>query len=494
MSTRPWEPILYAVSTVLPPTGDGADESDPLRMFLPTSRFIQALDPMAMLVLGDRGAGKSALFRVLAAGGLSTMQAVLRRPARTQSVPLIVSISRQDWPAQPVLVDLLHPLNEAQVQTFWSAVLVRRLLRAMPDLIPGWTANPAIVAPAALPSEWLNAALAAPEQIQRWLEVLDARLASSDQRLLVCIDELDRLAPSFTLIAPALRGLLAFWFDQRPRLRQVQPKIFLRVDLFSAEAIAFSDGAKFFRGHSVELTWDAPQLYRMWVKRLRNHPDDEARRAVHAWMQKESPKLTFTTVDGLGAIPDESRYRAAAPGEVMVIDETTSPLVYSLVGRWMGANPRKGDPYVWVPNHVQDGHRRLLPRQFLRLWSRAAELSLGERTFDGPLPMAPRHLMSAIARASEERMAEVTETDPWMEALPTCLEGLHIPATLEALCQRLDDCGWQYGRPPFESSEEVVKHLERRGVLWQRPDGRFAAPEIYLHALRMKRKGGVARI
>ena len=50
-------------------------------------------------------------------------------------------------------------------------------------------------------------------------------------------------------------------------------------------------------------------------------------------------------------------------------------LVY-LIGRYIGASPKKGDSYSWVPNHLQDANGDLAPRSFLKCYACAAKVKM----------------------------------------------------------------------------------------------------------------------
>ena len=48
-------------------------------------------------------------------------------------------------------------------------------------------------------------------------------------------------------------------------------------------------------------------------------------------------------------------------------------------------------------------------------------------------------------------------------------------------------------RPPGRDVAEVLENLVQLGILTRRGDGSYNVPDLYLHGLGLKRKGGVAR-
>jgi hypothetical protein len=48
-------------------------------------------------------------------------------------------------------------------------------------------------------------------------------------------------------------------------------------------------------------------------------------------------------------------------------------------------------------------------------------------------------------------------------------------------------------RPPANGPEELVNFLLTLGILRQRQDGRLDAPDLYMSAFKLVRKGGVKR-
>lgn len=281
--------------------------------------------------------------------------------------------------------------------------------------------------------------------------------------------------------------------------------------LFEAVQTAFPDGSKFFAGHQTELVWDRMQVWRMWVKRMVNRGPQPRQWRVKTWMSQVSPNLSFEELPGLGLVPREGRFdlqmhlfEAALrserrdPGERVI-----APLIYDLVGRYMGSGPRKGDSFNWVPEHAEDANGRVLPRSFLHILRTAAKLAQerGLLPREETLPLRPSDIVAGLVNASELRLRDLLDEDPWIEQVRATLAGMEVPAPEEEWLQRLAAVRWGPGDPrrnrstlpPDIEPTQVLSLLCRRGVVQKRSNSHYSVPDIYRPALKLKRRGGPKR-
>lgn len=467
--------LLRALVDCAPDRGV-AEEQDPdlgrlLRNFLVTPPFRNALQPDVYMAIGDRGAGKTELFRVLAQGGVETL-----------GVPpseVVVGFGRppgvRDQPPDIEIDDVLGRADEQARRVFWLGMLARHL----PEVRDGLTGRLGEVlrTPDARIGDWLPVVLSNLGALLGALDAYDDRMSAGNRRCLVIYDELDRSSSTYEGLFPPLRALLALWLDRCRQWRAIRPKIFLRQDLFVSELLAFPDGAKFFAAHKVDLAWSPGQLYDLLLKRLLNLE----RQGVTDWLRAHlGASLVVVEDSRLGAVP-------------RTVPSAHEALMVALVGRYMGANPRKGASVTWVPNHLQDANGRLAPRSFLKLFRYAAEEA---EKHPGPrdLPLAPADFAAAEVRVSEDRIQEVADEDPWIRQLKGLLQGQALPMDFESLFRRLDSFVQAgHERLPFGDAAGLGEYLVRRGILEGRPDGRVNMPDIYRHGLGLTRKGGVRR-
>jgi hypothetical protein len=475
--------VVQAVAAIAPPSGaaEDAEPGDRLLPFLPAPAFVAALDPSILLVLGERGTGKTELFQVLRQGGLDAVLSA----AQPRGVPAsaeALTIGEDDWGRQAEVSGYFRSATPEGRAAFWLGLLARRVAttEVARDVPPSADLRAVLTERAV--SEWAGAATGAVGAVYAWLDDIEAALETRGMSLVVCYDQLDRTTLTYVELFAPLRALLQLWFEQRRRWRRLRPKVFLRPDLFDSQTLAFPDGSKFFRASVRELTWTRHDLYQMWVKRLANGPGSQD---VVTWAGWAAPRIQFLRSHRLGLFPlaaDEAAY---------------APLVHSLVGPYMGPNARKGESYNWVPNHVVDAHQRMAPRSFLTLWQAAAQRALERPLVEGE-PMRPEDLHFGLQMASDARILELAEDDPWMAGLRGALRGLRVPVERDEIESRLREASWPAGErpPPFDpvtDTSRLLDHLARRGVVAVRDDGRVAVPDLYLFGLDMKRKGGVRR-
>lgn len=486
------EPILAALEALAPGEGQAEHESnDPaalLRFFLPTPSFRRALDPNAMLVLGERGAGKTELFRVLGTGEGFAAMGVRSRPGET--LKLVAGFGRvlsqqSDQPSAAITHTVLAQGDDRAWRAFWLGMLVARLLKSGESLeLPESTAT-ALRAPARL-DQWLPEVMHAEPTILGALDELDAQLQRRGWTITIAYDELDRVVPTYSGLFPAVRTLLALWLDWWRRWERLRPKIMLRNDLLESRLLAFPDASK-LNAHRVELQWQRLWLYQMAIKRMLNGPVELAgfvRRGAascgHPLDEQDDPLL----------------------GRVPSIDEDAfAAVVTALVGEFMGADPRKGYSYWWIPGHVADAQGRALPRPFLQVIALAAR-SARERAARserdvGPL-LQPSDFFSGMPIASETRLRELEEQRTWLAPLHDAFEGGFVPMTREEVLSRLGSVRWpdegEPGAPPTTDAERLLdEYLVPLGLFSVRPDGRVNVPDIYRHGLKLRRKGGIAR-
>jgi hypothetical protein len=458
--------------------------------FLPLPDHARALDPDIFLILGGRGAGKTALFLLLDfPQGLEALsgERQLSLPFSASETIWVPAFGRthtdfRDFPTPEVQLD---PGDRVKLRAYWLGLAVGRLLNRLDRRAPGseWAAvlgqqDRDCLRETSRVSQWLPLAVKRLEDVNYSLDTLDRLLAQRRQWLFLTYDELDRLVPSYLDLGPPIRELLALWLDRWRRWERIRPKIFLRNDLFREEFLAFPDASK-LRGHKVELTWQTVSLYRLVAKRMAN-----AGQELKRYLERQVDRLRLRETPPLGLLPDadEAGFRQ---------------LMDVLVGTYMGADKRKGITYNWIPNHLQDGTGKIAPRSFLKLFSLAAERSRTKAAdLKGTALLQPTDLQGALMETSNDRIRELQEEYPWIEALRGSLRGLEVPAWPKDFRARLSKTQWstQAQRALQDTSPQTVLELLRNiGVVTVRTDGRLNVPEIYLHGFGLKRKGGIKR-
>jgi len=341
MSNFNKQKLLESMVNIAPGRGTAENESNDhatfLKNFLPLPNYRQALEKDALLILGGRGVGKTELFRLLAipSGRVTLVESLNIRAlpdlnktiwiaafGRTQQkettfpVPEIVEAQMQnadniDWRVFWVglMLGIMLRQNEGALTNSWADIIPLEIRQLLIHNLPYLLA-------------WFPLIRPDIEKINSALDLLDKKLIEADKWLFVTYDELDTLDP--------IRELLAFWLDRRRRWERIIPKIFLRTDLFRDEFLSFPDASK-LKTYQLNLDWNASWLYQLLFKRLANSD-----RAMLEYLQKV-PNLTKESNTDLGIIISSE----ASLSQLMI---------EKIIGRFMGANARKGYTYSWIPN------------------------------------------------------------------------------------------------------------------------------------------------
>ena len=177
-------------------------------------------------------------------------------------------------------------------------------------------------------------------------------------------------------------------------------------------------------------------------------------------------------------------------------EEIIRRFIIYLIGRYMGASPKKGDSYSWVPNHLQDANGDLAPRSFLKCYACAAKVMLqNPKTQSTTALLTASSIQGAVQEVSADRVAELKEDFPWLENLKTVLEGetLLMPGMeFRKKMKQLLDMDTKV-KPPVRTVEELMNLLMSLGIIQKNTDERINMPEIYLHGFGLRRKGGLRR-
>ncbi|MCC3407191.1 MAG: hypothetical protein JGK17_16655 [Microcoleus sp. PH2017_10_PVI_O_A] len=497
MSELNQQELLQLIGEIAPGMGTAEHESDNeekfLKNFLPIPNYRYALEPDILLILGGRGVGKTELFRLLA---IPSGREALVESLRIRGLP---PLSQTTWIAGfgrtrtaekrfPIPEIVEHQMQEAtniEWRSFWIGLMLGVILEQEEFKLKDFlleAIEPEIInvlkGKLSLLSDWLPLVNKNIEKLNYVLDKLDEKLLETDDWLFVTYDELDRLVTSYIALANPIRQLLALWLDRWRRWERIRPKIFLRTDLFREEFLSFLDASK-LRGHQVELEWKPSWLYQLFVKRLANSGPE-----MTEYLQK-IPELIIENRTSLGW---------TATSNEKLFEE----LIEKMIGKYMGANPKKGITYRWIPNHLQDAGGRIAPRSFLKLFALSAKDRRESNSIveDTKELLQPSDLQAALTRTSEDRIRELQDEYPWLESLKTSLVGLEAPIPREKFLDAVKSTKWSEQRekqPPTTNPEEILQYLLLLGVVETRYDGRINIPEIYLYGFQVKRRGGVKR-
>jgi hypothetical protein len=476
---EPERRALLEEMSALAPDADLSPE-DITKVFLPLPEHRRVLDDRVVLVLGERGVGKSALFHFLQTNeGARLLGREIKE--RATHYNWIVGFSETGMEhAPPLSLEELArgpgPVED-KIRRFWIGHLIGRIAVAEPHIasdpppfVARWREAPAD------PSQWLPA-LEDPARLVPWLDQLEAALAAKDRTLVVTYDHLDKIGVrSRDIRRRVVPPLLALWLSLSNRYRRIRAKIFLRRDLFDESVANTADVSKLL-ARAETLRWSVSALYRLFVRHLAIHD------RLRGWLTSGKWKLTLTQHEMLGWMPPED-----LPEEG---NQSQAVLMSHIVGERMGSgrDPRSGYSWTWVPNHLKDAHGIIAPRSMITLFKSAASHALNV-TPGGRFMrlLAPEELKEGLRETSRRRVVEMQEEHPVIMRLEL-LKDISLPAPSAEVVETLS-------KPPEEveddfgvAGERILDELARLGVVHRLPKDRIDIPDIYRLRFKIGRKG-----
>ncbi|MGC4065690.1 MAG: hypothetical protein QM784_13790 [Polyangiaceae bacterium] len=179
-------------------------------------------------------------------------------------------------------------------------------------------------------------------------------------------------------------------------------------------------------------------------------------------------------------------------------------VVHAIVGRYMGAGPRKGATETWIISHIKDCLGNASPRSLVRMFELAAETQLADKYESESVILAPTFLRRALTTVSADHVRSCLDEWPWMHGLQTRLNKWtnlrQVPMErkpFEIQVRKSWEERWtadpKLNEPPCDDPLDFVPMLIEIGLLKERKDGRLETTDSHLDGLGFKRKGGVRR-
>jgi hypothetical protein len=441
----------------------------------------RALDPDATLVEGIRGSGKSFWFSQLASPEhrrfveLNFPEAHL--PAKLEVAQGFgTGLSANLAPDPETLADLAAIYRPRSI---WRAVIARHAgIRAGFAAQKTWKDRVG----------WVQANA---EQFAVELEAADRRLVAEGKTLLVLFDALDRLADDWHHIHPLAKGLLQVALDMRAT-RAIRCKVYVRPDLLQDPNItSFPDYSKLL-GSKASLAWRRADLYALLYQCLGN-----AAASSRAFTRVVAQ---VTGVSKSGISPTGWK----VPSVLRHNEDRQEDLFEQLAGKAMGSSTKRGKPYTWLVNHLQDGLNQVSPRSYFAALDTAASETAG----DYELPLDYRGIQRGVQRASEIRVQEITEDYPWVRYVMEPLRGnLTVPCAaldiekiwrseqaITLLDGKLRAQGSAIKLPPQnldQGAAGILLDLEALGMVQRIDAKRIQMPDVFRVAFGLGRRGGV---
>ena len=445
--------------------------SEVLRSFLPLSVHARALYDRILVVSGQRGAGKTALFPFLRAAtekGLSPRD--LLGDTRISDAAWIEGFSEnsQRHPYTDVLVQFGAEKHTNALRAFWlgslAGVLADHGLELPPIFGDAWRRD------LHEPHKWLPIAQLQLGPLTAALDRLDQQLARAGRQIVVTYDNLDRLKLTGEGPQRYTAALVDLWQSLTNRLKSIRCKLFLRYDLLSQVGRDWPDASKLL-ARAVDLTWEDAGIFQLFARVMGAQSEGLRQFVIEAGVRyRHHPQL--------GELPDTH----------FAEEEERRALMSRLAGKMMGSGTGKGYTDRWILARSRDGRGALSPRAAVRILALAAQ---HRRTEGGAGPEAAllghRDLVAGVQRASPERVLEVAEEHPVIDRLEL-LRNREIPVTRDVVLELMVQTPREGG-----SAEADLAKLEEIGAVAPHGTGedvRYDVPDIYRFHYGISRKGG----
>lgn len=471
-------------------TVDAESETDLSSRFVRTDDFDEFLNPLNVLVLGPKGTGKSALFELFtkyegaarsfapdalkdviftAASGFSDLTEV--------DTGSIEALRQEDgysheslWRLYIALraalaVSNLDNLPSGPLREFSKAVGEKRDWRIMPILKQLWRALVSDKLPTAkitVRGVEIDFSVGGQDlDVIAMLQGVNRALEIEGKKLWVLFDKIDELFPTDSEERlRALEGLMLAAMEVRRMFPRVQPRIFLRTDLW--RHLQFTNKSH-LEDKKVDLGWSSSQMARLLLKRA---VADEAVWNLAA--EQEEQLLAVTSVEDLS-------------------DDQVATALTSIFPSNVYGGQKEASFISWLVPRVTDGLGTVLPREaiFLGNRSRSAQLSAG-----GPAPetlLSGKSVLTAYRETSEMRVRSYLAEFPAVSKHILRFEGLTTSSfsrvELEATFLGLEPSG-----------DDLLRELCEIGLL--KPAGRdittsetFEVPQMYRQGLGLVIRG-----
>jgi cellulose biosynthesis protein BcsQ len=457
-----------------------ASPDDVRRRFLPRAAYRTLLDPKAFLILGRKGTGKSALFKVLTFTDVAlALSRHLGLDARlVERTTWVVGFANEPHFPQRDDFTKLHALakdDPDRLSNFWRALAAFRLAQHFGRPIPDITSLDDCITK--LSDEDAQAS------IRQWLTELNQTLEKDDRFCCVSHDDLDTgLTSDARKRGLLVSGLVDYWQQSVRRLPRIRAKIFLREDIWNREVLV-TDKAKVRDGiDRGTITWDGLDIYRTVIKRLGHSLAFQSLlKEQRLWL----PGFDEMLGTPLGFVPPED-------------EAWLRKCIGLLAGETMGAGApghKKGYVYTWVLDHISDAAGLLRPRNALLLFSEAAKLQEHAET-TGSL-LNPRRFMDALRagvsrHAVDDLRAEFTKEwsfgEKWLPARFAAFSHIWPVDEKELIAFLQADLSLDR-----KVVVEKIEQMSDAGLI-ERREGRgrepqLQIPDIYLFGLDLTRKG-----
>lgn len=476
--------------------GNSVAESDAAldRYFVETQAFKDLVGDKGDVIAGDKGTGKTAMFRIL-----------LSRFATLEALKKVEVVAAFNPVGSPVFQRLaqVEVMEEGEYVGLWKTYIFSLVgnwildlytdvytdrMRELEQLLNRTGLNTADDAPETVFSQIMNrlrdlvpsaaevGVSATPQGIlvitprvefrkgeeakphpqehvpyEAALGLVNEILREEDLVIWLVMDRLDEAFQGFPKVEiPALRALLRTYLDLQayPKIRL---KLFLRNDLFRKIAEGGFVNLTHINDRKIDIKWEDDDLFVLLSRRIRENKEFVA--------------------------------------HLSLADDDMDRLFYAVFPRQVDAGDRRPTTWDWVLTRIQDGNNVKPPRNLIDLVRRAREVQLSrenrtERTYTDGLPVIEADsLKRGLAKLSGLRVNDtlIAEAKGYGDLIERFRGGKaeHTEESLQALL----------GVPP-EKAKEQIQLLKEIGFLEASAGGTYKVPFLYRDGLEITQGKG----
>lgn len=482
MTTDDIEDLRKGIVAIDPAVSHRAIEPPaPSEIYAP-SHHIAALDPDNSLVVGIRGVGKSFWAGTLGDSAARSVAVAAYPKLQLDKFDVAFGFTGFEGGEAPSPETVQQYATDGDTaKMFWRMVVLRAFGRQAKVVMPSSYKE-------------MVTSFADSEIREDIMRKAEAHFQKIQKRFLLVFDALDTLSTDWKRLRLLTKALLEVTYAMRS-YRSLRLKLFLRPEQLDDPAVGFTDLSKLKAG-KIDLSWDSTDLYGLFFTRLANEPVSKA---------------PFIRIARQQEIVLKSGVNVSLPTQLTRNPGTQEKIFNQLAGRYMGADPRKGKTFTWLPAHLADGFGFVTPRSFLKALREAAAKS--EEAEERVLTI--EGIKDGLRAASRMRVDQIKEEYQWIETALAPLSGLRVPCSEGEIVDR-----WRSWKATGEIEREAkeqgylapsemplshvsAEHRSLRekglldtllkiGVLQRRLDGRINMPDIFRIGADIIGRGRVA--
>lgn len=313
------------------------------------------------------------------------------------------------------------------------------------------------------------------DEINNWFYTVDENLKENNAYLSCLYDHLDKLFETdVDLQEIAVSALLSFWDDGE--FENILPKIFIRKDIYNRLKI---QNHSHWLVNSKEIKWTKNDLHRLILKRTIEHS-----KKLKDYIEQKSEYY-------LGS--DDHKFISNIGIEIPKDEKYINRLINLIFGVRMGKGKKSGLLENWFYNHLRDAKDNIYPRDTINLLIHTQKIALSnfDKYLENDRIISSKALANSdnLGAVSEQRFKDLNEEyenlSLFFEALKKC--------SFTFINKSKNDIIFGINSNLKEMSiEEIEKNLAMLieiGVLKEYKNGNIAMPDLYLRGFDAQRPG-----